>query len=66
MMEVDRIPMRRKRPKTWAATEVSSENAHLSDSTMLAFRCLGPFFLWGTRWAPGKPVIQVITPITHL
>ena len=34
-------------------SEVSSENANLSDSTMLAFRCLGRFLEWVGSW-PGK------------
>ena len=60
MMEGSPIgfPMETETPRsTWAATEVSSENAgHLSDSTMLAFRCLGPMFfsLGGTRLGPRK------------
>ena len=51
---IDRIPMRRpRRPKTWAATEVSSENdSMMSDSTMLAFRCLGLCFFFGVQGGP--------------
>ena len=61
---IARIPHETKTPRsTWAATEVSSENdSMMSDSTMLAFRCLGLCFFFGVQGGPLEKQLYRLQP----